>query len=46
MTLKALRNRYEYEELPATQLKGKTKPFPLFNIRSRRTQSGAPERVV
>lgn len=46
MTLRALRNRYEYEELPATQLKGKTKPFPLFNIRSRRTQSGAPERVV
>lgn len=45
-TLKALRNRYEYEELPATKLKGKTTPFPVFNIRSRKTLSGAPERAV
>ena len=44
-TLKALRNRYEYEELPATQLKGKTKPFALFNIRSRKTKSGTPMRM-
>jgi adenylate cyclase len=45
-TLKALRNRYEYEELPPAQLKGKSNPFALFNIRSRRKTSGSPERTV
>jgi len=40
-TLKALRDRYEYDELPPAKLKGKNKPFPLFNIKSRKA-SGAP----
>lgn len=31
-TLRQLRNRFQYEELPAANLKGKEKPFKIFNI--------------
>ncbi|MCA9632990.1 MAG: adenylate/guanylate cyclase domain-containing protein, partial [Myxococcales bacterium] len=31
-TLGLLRNRFQYQELPAANLKGKEKPFKIFNI--------------
>lgn len=31
-TLGMLRNRFQYQELPAASLKGKEKPFKIFNI--------------
>jgi adenylate cyclase len=32
-TLRRLGNRFEVEELPATPLKGKEKPLPIYNVK-------------
>ncbi len=41
-TLSEIGNRFEYQELPAVQLKGKEKPFRLFAIRPARFAVSIP----
>ncbi len=44
-TLAQLRNQFEYKELPAASLKGKTKPFKMYDIIGRRAQAQVPVQV-
>lgn len=44
-TLARLQNKFEYEELPPAQLKGKEKPFRVFNIKSYRPNVQVPAAV-
>ncbi|MBN2196814.1 MAG: FHA domain-containing protein [Polyangiaceae bacterium] len=41
-TLARLKNKFEHEELPPAQLKGKEKPFRVFNIRGVRPHVQVP----
>jgi len=41
-TLSRLSGKFEYEELPAAQLKGKEKPFRMFNIKGLNTSVQVP----
>jgi adenylate cyclase len=41
-TLARLKNKFEYEELPPTPLKGKEKPFRIFNVRGVRPNVQVP----
>lgn len=45
LTLKQLRNQFEYEELPSANLKGKEKPFKVFNILGQRPAVSVPASV-
>ncbi len=44
-TLARLQNRFEYDELPPAQLKGKEKPFRVFNVKSYRPSAQVPAAV-
>jgi adenylate cyclase len=44
-TLARLQNKFEYEELPPAQLKGKEKPFRVFNVKSYRPSAQVPAAV-
>jgi len=44
-TLSRLKNRFEYEELPPANLKGKEKPFPVFNIKGVRPSVQVPSEL-
>jgi adenylate cyclase len=41
-TLHRLKNRFVYEELKPANLKGKEKPFPVFNIKGTRPNVQVP----
>ncbi len=41
-TLQRVQNKFEYEELPPAQLKGKEKPFRVFNIKALRPSAQVP----
>jgi adenylate cyclase len=41
-TLGRLRNKFEHEELPPMQLKGKEKPFRMFNVKGTRPSAQVP----
>lgn len=41
-TLARLGNRFEYQELPAANLKGKEKPFKMFEILRTRPMQQVP----
>jgi adenylate cyclase len=44
-TLAQLNRRFEYEELPPAQLKGKEKPFRIFNIARSAPRAQVPEEI-
>jgi adenylate cyclase len=44
-TLGRLQNKFEYEELPPAQLKGKEKPFRMFNLTRPKPQVQVPAAV-
>ncbi len=44
-TLGRLQNKFDYEELPPAQLKGKEKPFRVFNIKGCRPSAQVPAAV-
>ena len=44
-TLGRLSEKFEYEELPPAQLKGKGRPFRIFNVLGRATAVQVPASV-
>ena len=44
-TLRKIEGKFEYEELPPAQLKGKEKPFRMFNVLGTKTTAQVPASV-